>query len=210
MSNNEERQGIKFKWHDNFQSQSRLARLQSNFDRDNIFVRNNTFHIVGQCRFPSSSFDIFQFHPTAIEWFWTVGVAVKYHVEPFGSWSAILLVPVHAKLFDCRPEAKYARVYPALLQDFREEAAVFTRGDGHSLHSGHERSETNVPGTVKNTGKKHINPVLRKSGGHLVYQVREGLVLSTMHSSITATLASLKKCFPHEGRELVFRTRRRV
>jgi len=44
----------------------------------------------------------------------------------------------------------------------------------------------------------------------LVYQVRLGEDLSTMHSSITATLGSVKKCLPQTGRELVFHTSRRV
>merc|ERR1719458_2166588 len=58
--------------------------------------------------------------------------------------------------------------------------------------------------TLSTVAMKGVRPMF------LVYQVREGLVLSTMHSSMTATLASLKKCFPQEGRELVFRTSRRV
>jgi len=44
----------------------------------------------------------------------------------------------------------------------------------------------------------------------LVYQVRLGEDLSTMHSSITATLGSVKKCLPQTGKELVFHTSRRV
>ena len=55
-----------------------------------------------------------------------------------------------------------------------------------------------------------IEEVSGWDGMYLVYQVREGFVLSTTHSSITATLASLKKCFPQDGRELVLRTNRLV
>jgi len=83
-------------------------------------------------------------------------VAVKHHVETLGGWATILLVTVHAKLFDGGSEAKNAGVYPALLQELAEEAAALTWPDRHSLHSGHERSETNVPGVP---GEGGLGPV---------------------------------------------------
>ena len=75
--------------------------------------------------------------------------------------------------------------------------------------------------TLSTVAMKGVRPIFLENRGqinervfqienYLVYQVREGFVLSTTHSSITATLASLKKCFPQEGRELVLRTRRLV
>ena len=73
-------------------------------------------------------------------------MAVDHHVETLSGWPTVLLVTVNAKLFDGGPEPKNAGVNPTLLHQFGEEAAVLLWGDGHSLHGGHERGETNVPG----------------------------------------------------------------
>ena len=73
-------------------------------------------------------------------------MAVEHHVEPLSGWSTVLLVPVNAKLFDGGPEPKNAGLDPTLLRELGEQAAILLRGDGHSLHGGHERGQTNVPG----------------------------------------------------------------
>ena len=73
-------------------------------------------------------------------------MGVEHHVETLSGWSTVLLIPVDAKLFNGRPEPKNAGVDPTLFHDLGEDAAALLRGDSHSLHGGHERGQTNVPG----------------------------------------------------------------
>jgi len=104
--------------------------------------------------------DCSHFHPTAVERFGPICMAVEHHVKPLGGRSTVLFVPIHPKLFDGGPEAKNARVYPALLENLGEEAAALIWGDGHPLHSGHERGETNVPGIPGEGGFASVHHAL--------------------------------------------------
>jgi len=87
-------------------------------------------------------------------------MAVEHHVEPLGGWSTVLLVTVNTKLFDGGPEPKNARVNPTLLHELGEEAAALLWGDGHPLHGGHERGETNVPGVPGEGGFGPVHQAL--------------------------------------------------
>ena len=77
-------------------------------------------------------------------------MAVEHQVEALSGRAAVLLVPVHPKLLDGRPEPKDTRVDPTLLHKLREQAAALHGGDRHPLHGGHEGGETNVPATRMN------------------------------------------------------------